>query len=53
MVVKGTAPDDFLPQMKKLRIKLTPKTTAGKKREVVRAARVQFVPLRVLYSRPP
>ena len=29
IVVKGTAPDDFLPQIKKLRMKDTPKMMPG------------------------
>ena len=47
-VVKGTAPDDCWPQMKRLRIKPTPKTIEGKKNEIDAASFFQFSPFSVL-----
>jgi hypothetical protein len=53
MVVKGTAPEDSCPQMKKLRMKETPKTKLGRRRPVPSAADFQLVPFNVLKRRPP
>ena len=48
MVPKGTAPDDFSPQMNKFRTKKIPKTTPGRRHEVSRMFFFQSTPLSVL-----
>ena len=42
--VNGTAPEDFVPQMKRLRIKKMEKTVPGYKKAVSRVVRFQFSP---------